>query len=538
MMLPAVDINPPTCGEGLDRLKSFFSALSGFGQTRDSDGVPINSGASLFGILTGASENELGSVTLTMLRDECWRQFRINPFVGTATRDSVDSLVGDGFRVWSKIPEIQKIIKRESFDMRNRLWHRMRQIVTAYEVTGENFIALTCDPTDKFVHIDYVEGSSISGIDEHGHGIISHPEKTRMPLFYHVRNPGRDNGYTLVPSINLAWYPHLHDVAKKQPGYDQKLIEPHRHVGDKFAKIGGFKRFIIDRESDMVCTRNISHLWSVLIWANFYTLMKSVEMDHKRALASFLWVLKAETPEAWDVWDKMTPEQKKQTGLYGHKAPGSLIIPPPGFGIECKAPQLTNITGSDNDIREMMGAGLKQPMDVVTGNAEGKNFGSVKASRGPWSDRILGGQSYFRSWCVHDVWRQILFLHQKLYGLTENFEVREAVRYEEKKPIFEIVSKEAWECISVNLPMFTSGNLTDLRGLYLGSKPAGLSELFGVSKELILSKLGISDYHQERLRRETEQSEYPETMPEGMSGEQFQEDQLGRPVNSVNTGGG
>jgi len=517
--------------EAYGRLLGYFDALSSF--QKDPDGAPVDSDAYLFGILTG-SDNDTSSYTLSRLRTECWRQFKTNPFVGTATRDSVDSFVGDGFSIRSKVQEINDVLEKEFFDYRNKLWTRMRQVVTAYEVTGESFLCLTCDPYDRFVHIDMIHSNQIDGVDASGNGIIFHPEKTHMPLFYHVRRNNDSNEYDLIPSIYMAMNPNMVTVAENHPAFDKNkirssLMTQKQNPRWDFEQFGGFRRFVVERESDIVCQRNISHLWSVLIWSNFYTLMKSVEIDHKRALASFCWVMQPNDESAWEVWNKLTPQEQARTGLLGPKPPGSTLIPPFGFDVKAIAPQLPNITGSDNDLREMLVAGLQQPADVITGNPEGKNFGSVKASRGPWSDRVLNQQSYFKAWTIHDLCRSILFIYNKLYGMSDKFSFKEVVRYENKEPISEVIVRPAWQFVNVNVPVFSSGNLSDLRSFYLGSKPAGLVDVLGISQETVSRKLGISDYHEERLKRETEKLHYPSTMPKDMSGEQLQEAQLAMP---------
>jgi hypothetical protein len=284
----------------------------------------------------------------------------------------------------------------------------------------------------------------------------------------------------------------------------------------------------VEWEGPTLSRRDTSYLRSVIIWSNLYTLLKLVEIDHKRSLASFLWVASPETEDAWDLFQSLTPDQQKQTGLFGPKIPGGTLITPPGWKMDAKSPQLPNISESDTDILEFIISGLNTPEDAVTGKSKG-TYASVKESRGPWGDRVKNSQHYFRLFQLHRFWKSIFFLHQKVFGLAPTFRKKEVVDFKNGKPVTGFVNREPWELVDISFPVFGSGDFEGTVKAHLGVKHQGLKPGMGISNQTVAGRLGIANYHAERLLSATEDLAYPELQP-AIDSEKQQDDKLEPPA--------
>ena len=67
----------------------------------------------------------------------------------------------------------------------------------------------------------------------------------------------------------------------------------------------------------------------------------------------------------------------------------------------------------DTDILQMVSAGLNESADVMTGTPSGP-YSSVKATRGPMTDRISDEIAYFDRYLKYDFWSAIFFIRSKL----------------------------------------------------------------------------------------------------------------------------
>jgi hypothetical protein len=177
--------------------------------------------------------------------------------------------------------------------------------------------------------------------------------------------------------------------------------------------------------------------------------------------------------------------------------------------LTCVSPQLPNIKDSDTDIMEMVSSGLNEPEDVTSGRSTG-TFASVKASRGPMSDRISDEIAYFDRFLKYDFWRAIFFLRSRLTDFKEYFKVDTAVGFTEKQePIMKSIKKRPEQLIDISYP---TSEMLDFearaKGL-LGVKHGPLADNLGISYKTIASKLGISNYGRERLKYAEEQKKYP-----------------------------
>lgn len=506
----------------------------------DPDGAPLIDGVgdfdlfSLDGVFANISDGDNPRL-LEALRAECNRLFNRNPFIKTAVSDLTGVLVGDGFRMYSDNQKVSTAVDSITKDVRNDLYINIRKYVTERSINGELFLCLSCESAEQFVHTDFVHPDMIAGCGQKGCGIIFHPSKTRFPLVYEVQQ--RSGESLQIPSINIAHNPSiLKDVEKKysnylaEMGYDKKKLEMSKAPGEKFKNVGGYGRFIVEWDGERVADRTVSYLLSVIIWANLYILLKSIEIDHKRACANYAWVIETESEEAWSLWMQMSKEDQDMTGLLGPKEPGCTMVAPPGFKVSLKSNQLPQIKESDSDILELITSGLNIPSDVLTGTSSGKNFGSVKASRGPWSDRIVDAQHVFKTFLRDRYWRSVFVLLTKVYGFPSAFSVEEPVDFKDGEAVWKAVKREPYELVSFSMPVFSAGELSELRSLYLGVKSGSLDDALGVSRALIARKLGISDYKGELLRHALEEKKYPKPTKLGASDyESAQEKELEKP---------
>lgn len=442
------------------------------------------------------------------LQQSCWDKFNKNPQISTAVKGQVGRLTGFGFETSSEIPKIQDLIEEVELDPRNRMYLMWPKHVGRSIIEGELFQALTIH-NDGFIEIDFIDPSDISGGGEDG--VIYHPNKASMPLFYYVSQTNINNikSPVLVPSIFVARYPELYALAKTLPGFQDSLLNDSKSRLPKYKKVGGFKRFIVSWDKSFMTKRNVSHLRTILEWLNHYENLKKYEIDHKKSAGSYLWVVTMEDPKTFRTWLALSDEERKMTGIMAKKTPGGMIVLPPGMKMECKNPSLPTISETDTDIFHMITAGLNEPEDVTSGQSKG-TFGSVKASRGPMSDRILDEVAYFERFLRHDFWGSIFFLKTMLTGFPAVFDQNEAVSFKNQEPVFKNVKKRPETLIDIVFPTSEVVDAEAKARAFLGVKHGSTFEVLGIPNEEIARKMGFGNYRKLRLKHATEQDKYPE----------------------------
>jgi len=489
----------------------------------DPDGFPLGGGGGLLEVLTGQAKY-LDGRSMKELREESWRQYKTSPFIQPSVHDARDSVCGDNFEITSPIPDIQKIIDDFWYHPINELNKRFEQFILDKKVTGELFLLLTINEKGRFVEVDMIPPGKITGIGDNGCGIIFHSKKTRLPLIYNIRNDDGEDEH--VPSTKVLFYPDLindlNSEDAKSKGFDKAKLK-----GSKGNGPGGFKRYMVEWEGPRLVQRSTSYLTSVLIWNNFFTILKIAEIDHKRAMSAYCYVLKAENDDSWKTWQKMTWEEKLQTGLISEKPPGSTIQVPYGWDLKLLSSQLPTLTGNDNDLIELLSGGLNTARDSMTGSSK-ETYAGVKLSRGNISDRVKADQNRTKRFIRFDFLQPVFYIHMKLFGMPASFFVNECVGYDttnaESVPVFDNVikkvhiGKDIEKLITISMPIMTLEPVESQTKAWLGTKPAGADESLGISKKTIAGKLGISDYHSERLKYETEKRNYPKTLDENASG--------------------
>jgi len=271
-------------------------------------------------------------------------------------------------------------------------------------------------------------------------------------------------------------------------------------------------------------------LRTVLEWLNHYENLKKYEIDHKKAAGSYLWVFSFDNPRDFKLWLTLSDEERAKTAIFQKKTPGGTLVLPPGMTVEAKNPNLTSIKEQDTDLLQMVISGLNEPADVTTGTSKG-TFASVKASRGPMSDRVSDEIAEFDRFQKYDFWGSIFFLKNKLNGFPEFFKIKEAVDFDDnQEPIFKKVKKRPEQLIDISYPVSETINFEGRAKGLLGVKHGPVTESVGIPSSEISKRLGIGGYARMRLRKATEDEMYPELIYEqGVDAESMQETIEGEP---------
>jgi len=470
--------------------------------------------------------------TRDVLQEECWNKFHRNPQMNTSVRDQIGSIVGWGFEVTSEIPEIQEVIEEIELDPRNRLYNFLPKYLGRYNIEGEWFTCLTCHD-DGFIEIDFIDPSTVKDGGTEDSGVFFHPNKTSMPLFYNIKDEKRGE-FVQYPSIFIARYPELTEIALKMQGCDAKYQQKCKSRKRIFNKFGGYFRFIVAWDNGFMTRRAISHLRTVLEWLNHYENLKKYEIDHKKSSGSYLWTFTFTDAKMFKLWLTLSDSDRKKTGIMTKKTPGGSLVLPPGIEVKCINPQLTAIREQDTDILHMISSGMNTPEDTLTGESKG-TFASVKASRGPMSDRTAHEVAYFDRFYKYDFWGSIFFLKGVISDFPSVFRVEEAIGFDEKQePVFKRIKKRPEQLIDISYPVSEVIDLEARVRALLGVKHGPISESLGIPNSEVARKIGIGGYGRRRLRKAVEDKKYPKLIYElgvdaGLQSEAKQEVVEGEP---------
>jgi hypothetical protein len=470
------------------------------------------------------------------LQEACWAKFNKNPFVGTSIRGIVGRLTGYGFEICSDIKEIQSVITQTEYDWRNRLYNYWRQFVGRSMIEGELFLCLTLW-ADGFVEVDFLDPATIEGGDGNtSDGIIYHPNKSLLPLIYIVSRS--DGQRDFIPSVFVARSPGLlRDVDKSL--IDQERLYQNWKPGTKYRKLGGFYRFVVSWDRGFLTRRNVSYLRTIISWLNHYENLKKYEIDHKKSSGAYLWKVTITDAKAFKLWLALSDEDRRKTGIMAKKTPGSTIVLPPGMDMLVTNPQLPKISEADTDILHLITGGLDEPEDIATGQSKG-TYASVKASRGPMSDRTSDEIAYFDRFLKFDFYGSIFYLRSAVTDFPTEFSVRQAVDFDRnQKPIFKNVKYPPEHLIDVNYPTSEVIDIESRAKGYLGVKHGSTNKTLGVANETIAKKMGIGNYKRERLKAATEEDKFPQLQDEvDQESEQEKRNEPGKKKNKKDETGG
>lgn len=473
-----------------------YSEYGEEGRSSDEDGFPITVG--------GPKDD----VTLSRepLQQECFVKFHRNPHVNTSIRGLVGRLTGFGFETSSEIWDIQLAIEEIEQDQRNRLYNFWPKFVGRHHIEGELFLSLT-PHTDGFVEVDFIDPSVVNFAGDDDTGIIYHSTKPYMPLFYNISVNGTQKHQ--IPSIFIARYPDLVQDARKHKDFKpefQGIARSRKHI---YRKFGGYSKFIISWDRGFMSRRAISYLRTVLEWLNHYENLKKYEIDHKKSSGAYVWVFSFEDMKAFRQWLALSDEEKRKTAVGAKLTPGGRLILPPGMTVEAKNPNLTQIKDQDTDIMQMIASGLNEPEDILVGTSKSP-FASVKASRGPFSDRNSDEIAYFERFLRFDFWGNLFWLRSQMNGFPLTFKVKKAVSWKNQEPQFKNVPRRPEQLIDIAFPISDVTDLESRTKAMLGVKHGPISEQLGIPNRTVANYLGIGGYGKARLDKATEDDRYPQ----------------------------
>ena len=466
------------------------------------------------------------------LHNECWKKFNNSPQVNTSVRGLQGRLTGLGFETTSGELSLQEVIEEVELDYRNRLYYFWPQYTGRSLIEGELFQMLTVHP-DGFVEVDFIDPASLQDGGDDDTGIIFHPYKTLMPLFYIIST---DEGKFQVPSIFIAHNPSLVDIARKHDDFILKQQSASRSKKKIYKPLGGYFRFIVSWNKGLMTKRAVSYLRTTLVWLNHYENLKKYEIDHKKSAGAYVWTFKIEDAAMFKLWLTLTDEQKRKTGILAKKTPGGTLILPPGVNLEVVNPTLSPIREQDTDILEMIGSGLNEEEGTMMGRSR-STFASANATKGPMSDRISDEIAWFSRYLRYDFWGSVFLLRSKVDSKFKNViskeevvgfkptrkknEMTGKVEYEHE-PIMKKRKQLACQLIDISFP---TSEMIDFEGRakgLLGVKHGPISETLGVSNEDIARRMGFGGYHRLRLKKATEDYYLPKLLY-GADAEQLQE---------------
>lgn len=448
-----------------------------------------------------------------VIQQYLWEKFQENPWINTSVVDFVGRLTGRGFETSSSNTEVKDFVNWISNDIRNQLYDNMPKCVGRHRIEGELYQVLTLHD-NGFVEVDFVDPGTISGGDGNS-GKYFHPTKPNFVLAYGVQGVASD-GVTMIdriiPSINIAHFPELMTTLKGKINFSIDKMTDSMTSNRKYKKIGGCKQFIIEWNTGLFTKRNVSSLRTTLEWINHYETLKKYEIDHKKAAGAYLWVITIEDPKAFRTWLSMTDAERAKTGVMGDYLPGGKIILPPGMDMKAMNPTLPNISGTDTDILHMVTAGLNAPEDMVTGQSGG-TYASVKASRAPQGDRVSDSIEQFERFLRFTFWRSIFHLASVMKAIPAQYKVEEAVEFKNQEPVFKKVVKQPHELLEFTFPVSEVSDLESLARSMLGVKHGSFVDVLGLPAGDIARKMGFGNYASARLRKATEDKQFPELLP-------------------------
>ena len=458
-----------------------------------------------FSISSGSTENLLENIT--DLQNECWVKFNTNPQINTAISDNAGSICGKGFEIISHEKDVKEFLYEFIFDSRNRLYSNLEKYVIRSEIEGELFLCVSLHE-DGFVEVDFMAPSSLKDI-------YFHPFKQTLPLLYEFNVLSNVNNSSVtttrqIPSIYVSEFSSLAKEMESLDNFDKTKILRKKPKSGMWKKTNGYQSFIIAWDKGLFTKRNVSSMRTTIEWANHYENLKRYEIDHKKSSGSYLWVFSFEDPKGFKNWLSMSDEDRLKTGVYQKKTPGGSLILPPGMKVEVKNPQLPKISDSDTDIMHMITSGLNKPEDMVTGQSTG-TYGSVKASRGPESDRNENRKSKFKMFLIHDFLKHVFRLRNcanSSFKLKRT--VEQVIDFKDGKEIFGKVEVPVWECVDVMFPVSEVNDIESRAKAYLGVKHGSLVDALGIPPSIIAEKLGFVGYKTLRMREATEKKLYPE----------------------------
>lgn len=452
----------------------------------------------------------------------CWELFRSFGPINAAISSKADSVAGSGFDAYSDNLEIKAFLKELIYGHHNRIDMRATGWMIRMLAEVETFLLLSIEeppktkgkrkspliPEKPRIVIRTLEPSRIGeGSDT---GLILNPNDATQTLFYNYKSSAGDE---IIPDINIAYNPDLEALVKDKLGDGSKLKNS-KGSGPLHKDIK-YRRFIIHWKNltgILEYERDTPAIASVLEFANLYKNAVKWDLDFKKAQSSYAIVFKFQDTPAGKVmsrlWNGMTAEEKEKTGLTKPIKPGERVFVPLGMDLEIKAPNIQRLSGNNQDLIDLVGAGARTPMDLFQGQASGMPYAQVKASRSPLEMEIDNLQWKFGNFFKYSVLRACFFLESVINGFPDTFQMEEISEILEGEPKYEMVDVEPIELVNLSFPLikFESDPLSKVQA-YLGTQNGGMKQI-GMSEEDIFKSMGVRDYSRQKRKKILEEKQY------------------------------
>lgn len=452
------------------------------------------------------------------LNNEAWVKYLTNPYVRRSQDDIAGRITGEDFGFYSREYDIRKWMDEIIYDPRNELYSSWMGYIIRKLTESELFLNLTIHEDDGFVEVDIIEPGLIDGVDtkEKGFvfegGIVFHPDKQTMPLFYSVKDPVTGNS-VFLPSIYLAYLPKLQTkidmtrLSRMSGGLIRTNADVTRATKGKL----NFGSYVLSwRHGIKEIKRTVSGLRTTFEPLEDYKEAKKWRQDYMKAMSTYFLFYEFEDLKSWLRWVALSDEQKRASGLAQVLSPGDRLFLPPGVKATIQNPQIPSLSGQDEDLLKMISSGMRQPYDMLSGDIKGPTYASIKGSRTPYMDFLSDIREMSKRFFIHDFWKAIFFIKSKFDSNYEYFKYKEVVGYKEKKERTESVRYRPEQLIDIIFPKSFNEDMNSLANAMLGSKRGPVSYHLGISKEEIANRLGFTNIYGSWLKTATEKLTYPD----------------------------
>lgn len=456
------------------------------------------------------------------LQKQSWVKYRTFGPLNASVGSKADYVAEAGFSVYSDVYEINLFLNDLFNSYRNQLYFRAVGWIIRMQAEGELFLLIALDESGTTT-IRTLEPEYIGSSDDKG--LITDPDDVTQTLFYKYRGTGTEE---LIPDARFILEPEYMNERLKtiKDKVDKDKIDKLTSGGSNFKKIGGYRRFILHWKNFtgiLEYLRDTASLSTVLEWINLYVKVLKWSVDHKRAISAYTWCINfSDTPTgkvAWHIWNKMTDTEKKATGLTQPFSPGSKVFNMPGIDVNVYSPQIPSLSGSNQDLLNMAGAGSRTPTDLWQGDSAGMPYASVKATRPPLIAEIENLQSKFEKFLRYNLLRicfkaklalggKIITSTGKKIKLPETYKVKWPGEIVKGKATFVEYDDELCNAAKFTFPTVKLDDKPEENAnACFGSKHLGLQEI--VSDETIAKKFfGIDDISREKRKKLIEQEEF------------------------------
>lgn len=450
----------------------------------------------------------------------CWVQYRTFGPLNASVNSKADYVAQSGFSVYSDIYEIDLFLKDLFYSYRNKLYARIVGWVIRMLAEGELFLLLALDDTGS-ITVRILEPSKIGSENEKG--LLVDPDDASQTLFYQYKTTDIEE---YIPDARFLVEPDYMKEREKALGETLKKELINKITKSKNGKTGGYRRFVLHWKNltgIYEYLRDTSSLSTVIEWIKLYVKSLKWGLDHKRAQSAYTWGIKFDDGPAgkvaWHIWQKMTQAEKDATGLTKPLTPGSRIFLMPGMSLAVYNPNIRQLSGDNQDVLNLSGAGARTPQDLWQGQTAGSTYASVKSTRPPLVAEIENLQSKLGHFLKYEFLRvclaakiahggSLLTASGKKMKLPETYketivtEIVNGVATKTKK-----VDSELCEAVKFTFPKVQLADTPqDTANAALGSKHAGLHSI-GVSSDTIARMFGVDDLSRERRKKMLEDTE-------------------------------